>query len=221
MRELNNSRNVCESFEHNGNSVKIFSYCYRNIQATEVPLYQKLVFDLHGIKLNQFCGDVRHSEFMDHVMRTEDCDIYVFFDIDCIPVKSDIITNSINEMGNKICIKGIEQQCNCNSSINHIYAGPACFIISRDTYNAIGCPSFVETHRSDVGEELTHICESNGVEVLFFKKTYSVNNLWKLGENGWFGHGTEYDNGALYHQFEIGKTSTEFINKCKSILTVL
>ena len=85
-------------------------------------------------------------------------------------------------------------------------------------YNELDRPSFKETHRSDVGEELTHICEEKNKNFFLFKKTFSENNLWKLGENDYFGHGCIYDEDLIYHQFEIFQNQNKFIKKCLEIL---
>lgn len=200
----------------NNKKILICSYQYLNLDK-RVSESQKKVFDKFNIKLNQFQGDDRHSYFMNHIIDNYDCDFYIYFDIDCIPLKKGIIEHIIKLIGEETMI-GIEQQCNSNMSINHIYAGPACFGISKKFYNDLNRPLFTENSRSDVGEELTHICEEMGKEFLVFKKTSSENSLWKLGKDRYFGHGTVYENDLLYHQFEIFKNQEKFIKKCESIL---
>lgn len=197
-------------------SILIVSYQYNNLDEM-VSKNQYEVFRKFNIILNQFQGEIRHSEFMDNILNNYEYDYYIFFDIDCIPLKDNIVEYIINKIQKNSMI-GIEQQCNCNSSINHIYAGPACFGISKEFYNELDRPSFKETHRSDVGEELTHICEEKNKNFFLFKKTFSENNLWKLGENDYFGHGCIYDEDLIYHQFEIFQNQNKFIKKCLEIL---
>jgi hypothetical protein len=194
----------------------IMSYQYNNLDPL-VSKYQYEVFKKFNIELNQFQGNLKHSEFMDKIINEYDYDFYIFFDIDCIPLKKGIIEYIIEKIGTTSMI-GIEQQSNSPYILSHIYAGPACFGISKQFYNELGRPSFNGTKRSDVGEELTYICEEKCKKFYVFKKTYSENNLWKLGLKDYFGHGTIYEEDLLYHQFEILKNQYKFLDKCKEVL---
>jgi len=195
-----------------GKTVFISSYCFESLDR-RVPEWQKKVFDHLGVDLNQFVGSSRHPEFLDFIVNNMEFDYFIFFDIDCIPLNANII-QYIMDIIDFDSIIGIEQQCNSNESINHIYAGPACFGISKKLYNELNRPSFGENSRSDVGEEITYICENLGKKVNFFKKTHSENEIWKLGDR-FFGHGTTYENGLLYHQFQITQNVEKFITKCQ------
>ena len=200
------------------NKMKIVSCYYENLKDTNVPLYQKKVFDKFNINLEQHCISSRHSSFIDEVLRKDDSDIYCFFDVDCIPLVPNFIDIALDRLFSKQhSILGIEQQCNCNDSNNFIYCGPACFLITNETYNILGKPSAKETYRADVIGEFTYSALEKNVDTLYFKKTSSENNLWKLGENDFFGHGTIYEN-ILYHQFEISTNIDKFINKCVEVI---
>ncbi|HCY38078.1 MAG: hypothetical protein DKM50_09225 [Candidatus Margulisiibacteriota bacterium] len=214
------SANVSEitTFKYRDYTCFCSSYSFENIQLTEVPAYQKQVFNKFGFTLNQFHGDMRHPDFMDYIMRAIDADIFIFFDIDCIPLRKDAIDYLLSRFLQKEGILGIEQQCNCNASVNHIYAGPACFLITKDLYEKLGRPSFTENYRSDVAEEITYICQDKGICVDVLRKTHSNGNQWQLGETGWFGNGTTYENDLVYHQFSISSQVNNFIEKCKMVL---
>ena len=198
---------------------KIFicSYGFSNLD-NRVFSAQKEVFDYFGITINQYKGNLRHPQFMDIIINNIDSDFFIFFDIDCIPLSKNLVTYIIDKIGFDSII-GIEQQCNSNTSINHIYCGPACFAISKEHYLRLGQPSFNETTRSDVAEELTHISEEMKQKIHFFKKYHSDNDLWKLGEDRYFGHGTNYED-KVYHQFEIRKQENieKFLTKCLEII---
>jgi len=217
------SNNTCDFLKINNTNVLSVSYCYENVLNTDVPIYQKKVFDKFDMKLNQFYGNIRHSEFMDYIITNVDFDIYIFFDMDCIPLKNGLYEYIINKIQHNGII-GIEQCAGiANESPEHIYAGPACFSISKNVYNNISKPSFKENRRSDVAQEFTHVCESNNIPVYFFKLTKCNNYKWKLGCDRYFGNGAIYED-WLYHQFEIkrdndeNKNILEFIEKCKEVL---
>lgn len=205
-----------EFFYLNDKKVFIGSYGFTSLDS-EIFTYQKKVFDYFNTPLNQFVGDNRHPEFMDYIINNVDVDFFIFFDIDCVPLKPNIIEYLISSIGDETMI-GIEQQCNSKTNLEHIYAGPACFAISKKFYKEIGEPSFNETYRSDVAEELTFICEKLGKKFKVIEKTISEDNIWKLKGGRFFGHGTTYGDNIVYHQFEIRSYNGNFINKCKEIL---
>lgn len=199
----------------NNKKVFVCSYGFENL-SNDIFSYQKKVFDKLNIPLNQFIGNKRHPEFMDFIINTLDMDYFVFFDIDCIPLRENVIEELIGAIGETTMI-GIEQQCNSRNIVDHIYAGPACFAISKNFYAELGKPSFNETHRGDVGEELTFVCENLGKEFKVIPKTHSEDEIWRLKGGRFFGHGTTYGD-MVYHQFEIRSYNGNFINKCKEIL---
>jgi hypothetical protein len=225
MKNITFRPNDCDSVLINGLKIKIVSYCYENVMNTEVPIYQKKVFDKFEMLINQFSSNLSHCDFMDYIVKYEDCDAYIFFDIDCIPLKPNLYQYIIDTIVSKNCILGIEQ-CSgiATSSPTLLYAGPACFAITSQLYNYLGRPSFKNNERSDVAQELTHLCNTIGIDIQFFKHTSSKNYKWNLGIGKKFGNASIYDD-WLYHQFEIKRDNDnnqnimEFIEKCKSILS--
>jgi hypothetical protein len=199
-----------------GKKIFIGTYGFNSLEPNIIN-YQKKVFDYFKIPINQFIGDVRHPEFMDNIIKNIDVDYFIFFDIDCIPLTSNVVEFLIDSIGEETMI-GIEQQCNSKTNLEHIYAGPACFAISKKFYAEIGQPSFNETERSDVGEELTFACEKLGKPFKVIEKTNSEDEIWSLKGGRFFGHGTTYGDNIVYHQFEIRNYDGNFIKKCKEIL---
>ncbi len=199
------------------NIIAPITYCFHNLNP-EVAKYQKKVFDFFKLPLNQFSGGLSHGRFIDEIINSTNFDAYIIFDIDCIPLKNIIYDYLLIELFKEECIIGIEQTCNCNTSIGHIYAGPACFAITKNTYEKLGKPSFCENIRSDVAQELTHVCREKNIKTKFLKFGHANNKLWKLDNNRCFGFGSIYENGLIYHQFQITKNGQEFINKCKETI---
>ena len=188
--------------------------------------YQKKVFDKFKIEINQILvepnllnkGFNSHGTLLTELSKNEDVDYLVFFDADAIPLKSDFLDIMIDRIYNKYAIIGIEQRTNhIKDSIP--YAGPACFAISKETYIALGQPSYNETSRSDVAEELTHISREKGFEVNMFKFTKCEVPLWELGDGRKFGTASTYED-IMFHNFESRNSEKieYFVGKCKEVL---
>ena len=203
---------------------QVYSYGNSNI-SEEVFNLQQLVFNKQNLQITQIKSFVDptafgHGDFLNETAKNCDSKYIIFFDVDCIPLVSNLYETIIEELEKEQCIIGIEQKCNCNP-FNHIYAGPACLAFPVSLYKDLGYPSLVQNNRSDVAEELTWICEDNNIKVKYFNATSSEIPKWNLTDDRQFGIGTTYSyNGidVLYHQFEIRNNSNNFINKCKNIL---
>lgn len=188
--------------------------------------YQKKVFDKFNVEINQILvepnllnrGFNSHGTLLTELSRNEDVDYLVFFDADAIPLKSNFLDIMIDRIHGKKAIIGIEQRTNhVKDSIP--YAGPACFAISKDTYNALGQPAYNETSRSDVAEELTHISREKGFEVNVFKFSKCEVPLWEFGDGRKFGTASTYED-LMFHNFESRNSEKVeyFIGKCKEVL---
>ena len=221
------NKNIAKHVVINNKKVKIATFFNSKTFSTEVAEYQKKVFDKFNLIINQYDNDIRHPEFMDNFMKNEDSDVYIFFDIDCIPLVSNIYELILNEVSDN-SIFGVAQQDNCFPN-NVEYAGPSCFAINKIMYEKLGKISFVEGQRDflgvgrshgDVAEEFSRVCRDNDYKVnLWYPTHYDKDDqVWKLGDK-YFGNGTIY-NDSVYHCFEIRlkKNENRFIKKCKEIL---
>jgi len=188
--------------------------------------YQKKVFDKFGVEINQILvepnllnrGFNSHGTLLTELSRNEDVDYLMFFDADAIPLKSNFIDIILDRIHGKRAIIGIEQRTNhVKDSIP--YAGPACFAISKETYNELGQPAYNETPRSDVAEELTHIGREKGFEINVFKFSRCEVPLWELGDGRKFGTASTYED-LMFHNFESRNSEKVeyFIGKCKEVL---
>ena len=197
--------------------VGIYSLAWLNANS-DFPLYQKKVFDKFGLKLNQTFQNIDHAQWLTIISRYEDVDYLIFFDMDAIPLRKDFLEIVIARMYRKNKILGIEQKANHipNSSI---YAGPACFVISKSTYLELGQPSYSHTHRGDVGEELSILSREKGIEVDLFKFKSCLNPKWPYGDGRYFGIGTTYED-LVFHNFESRANAQVnfFVNKCKEVI---
>lgn len=189
--------------------------------------YQKKVFDKFGVEVNQILvepnllnrGFNSHGTLLTELSRNEDVDYLIFFDADAIPLKSNFIEVILDRIYGKHSIIGIEQHS--NRLPNTIpYAGPACFAISKDTYNLLGQPAYNETTRSDVAEELSYISRDKGVEINFFEFSSCEVPCWPLKNDIYFGIASTYED-LIFHNFESRNNSehtNRFVKKCKEVL---
>lgn len=205
------------------NNIKIFS-CYQNNISSKIVDYQRKIFDLFNIDLIQEYTKLNHSDYLDFKINNTEFDIIIFFDIDCIPLKPNIVEYILEQLADNNSIIGVEQ-ANQTIGSDFVFAGPPCFGIKKDVFLKLGKPSFGYTNRGDTGAEFTHISREMGINVKLFNITSSQNKKWKCGKKR-FGNGTIYDD-LLYHQFESRKYSESlehslneyrFVIKCKEIL---
>jgi hypothetical protein len=184
---------------------------------------QEKIFKHFNLSLNvYFDSNLTHAKFMDFCLKNIDSDIFIFFDLDCVPLDERIYINIVDELLNDECIIGIEQTANHLDS-NFIYAGPACFAITKDLYNKLGGISFDGTNRSDVAQEYTYLCYEKNITVKFIKLISCKNNKWKLGIDRFFGNGClyEFKDSKIYHQFQtnIEEQKIDFKQECKKIIS--
>jgi hypothetical protein len=212
----------------NGKNLKIGIYtAYFASLDPRFITYQKKVFDKFGIEINQILvepnllnrGFNSHGTLLTELSRNEDVDYLIFFDADAIPLKSNFIDIILDRIYGKHAIIGIEQHSNRLPNTTP-YAGPACFAISKETYNILGQPAYNETTRSDVAEELSYISKEKNVEVNFFEFSNCEVPCWPLKDDVYFGIASVYED-LIFHNFESRNNSehtNRFVKKCKEIL---
>lgn len=159
----------------------------------------------HALGLDDYFRDLRH-------------DAYLVLDIDCIPIAGWVIPWML-ENACAGTLVGAAQRANHLDNGGHLYAGPCALAFSRDTFERAGRPSFRDTPRGDVGEELTYACERLGIPVALLWPTQVDVPRWTLLPGVPFGLGTTFG-GAVYHAFEIAKghTAAMFLAECERVL---
>jgi hypothetical protein len=194
--------------------VAITSFYDSNVHI-DIVRYQMDVFNKFRIVLNQIKSSETHYDNLNIFIN--DYDIYVFFDIDCIPLNADVIPYLISRASSDTLI-GCAQRANHKNNNQHIYAGPYCLAFSSNLYNKIGRPNFAPTKRGDTAEELTYACEAHKIPIQLLWPTHVETPLWDLIDGKKFGPGTTYDKG-IYHQFNsrLGD-HLPFVAKCKEVL---
>jgi hypothetical protein len=97
---------------------------------------------------------------------------------------------------------GAAQRANHIDNDDHLYVGPFLMAFSRATYQILGAPSFCETLRGDVGEEVTYSAQACNIPIRFLWPTSCELPKWHLTDDIRFGRNTIYEN-AFLHAFEI------------------
>ena len=142
--------------------------------------------------------------------------ITVFLDIDCVPLAENSL-QIIAKRADLGMLVGAVQRANHLRNDCHLYVGPFCMAFSTDWYGQLGSPTFYETERGDVGEELTYRWRARNRPVYFLWPTEVRNPLWELDHGRRFGLGTTYEN-LFYHEFCARNTAGGFERKCKEVL---
>ena len=193
--------------------------CYNSNVSRELIDDQKRVFDLFGMSITQELTFHHHPSWLDSKIKSlKNFDVLVFFDIDCIPLKPGLYEYILNQIEDNNSIIGIEQAAN-HLDPNFVYAGAPCIAITKEAYQKMGSPSFMNNHRADTAGELTFAAKEHGVNVKFFNITSSTTKQWKCGTDKYFGLGTVYDD-WLYHQFQAAAliSQMQFRNKVNEVI---
>lgn len=191
---------------------------YRNNINTLLVQKQKEVFDKFGIDHTQVLTDKDHNVAIDLYLMSEEWDTVFLFDIDCIPLKEKIFEYALDKIKDGNTLFGAAQMAN-HIPNSLIYVSPAFMVLTRSVYEKLGRPSFKETHRGDVGAELTYLSYKYKVHVDVLYPTHAEVPIWNLNDVTKFGHGTNYED-MVYHAFEsrFGNTVSRFITKCDELL---
>lgn len=204
--------------------ISINTLHWDNVDSRIILSHKKVMKSL-AIPVNYNCSNIRHGVWMDIIFENTIADIYVFFDIDCVPINRDAYDESLQYVIDNNTFIGNAQVSNHIEPKTHIFAAPSFFAISRDCYNKLNKPSFCETHRSDVAEEVSHVADSMGVNYrcLYptkFDKASETDGVWRLGGYGVYGIGTIFED-KFYHLFQsrIRKNVDLFERRCEEIIT--
>lgn len=160
----------------------------------------------------------RHPEALDDLIREIRSDIVVILDVDCVPLSTRAFT-FLERNASQGFLSGAIQRANHLSNNAHLYVGPFCMAFDVEQYRKFGSPSFNETYRGDVGEELTYRWEQHQQPLCFMYPSSVYSPQWDIDKKIRFGYGTTYQ-GMFYHQFCARDPEQQkmFIQKCTSIL---
>jgi hypothetical protein len=202
----------------------VFS-CYMSNISDEVLTNQRLCVEKFLPKGWDF-QQVRYVDYHGNAMQrcTDENlnDVTIFLDIDCVPLNDKSFRFLHNEKWTcaQGALVGCAQRANHILNNKHVYVGPFCMAFSKKVYVELGSPSFMETHRGDVGEELTYCWQEHQKAVYMLWPSDVQVPKWDLFDNFvQFGLGTTYE-GQFYHAFcaRSSEGQSIFLDKCNSIL---
>jgi hypothetical protein len=183
----------------------------------------KLVTEHFDLPVNYYEENTPHGKWMDRVMRNSTSDLIVFFDSDCVPIDKDAVLNCIKYVQKTKTFLGVAQASNHIPPMSHVYAAPAFYIIAKECWERLGRPSFSESRRGDVAEEVSYTAEEYGIRYrCLYPSTFErepVEGIWPLGNYGYYGVGTTFDN-TVYHLYQgrMGNNIELFVERCKEIV---
>jgi len=196
--------------------VEIFSTYMKNISHDVLDAQNQCVrkFLPAGWRFTQALTQVSHAECLQRCTQMTDADVVMFLDIDCVPINSAALPHLFQHASAGKLV-GAAQRANHKNNGGHLYVGPFCMAFSRAKYFALGSPTFDETPRGDIGEELTYVWD----EVVMLRPTSVTTSVWDLDAGQMFGYGTTYQD-MFYHEFcsRITQHQTAFVNKCRNAL---
>ena len=198
----------------------VISFYMRNISRSVVAAQRKSLkrFASEGLAIEQVLTSMSHSESIDCFLNDTQYETVVILDVDCVPIseKSFAIMLSAAKAG-KIIGAAQRDDRKCNGE--HLYAAPFCIAFSMETFRKLGSPSFAETRRGDVGEELTYLAEDRNIPVELIWPSSCEKPMWPLRNGRMFGLYTAY--GDLFlHAFQIRalRHQRKFVRKIAELL---
>lgn len=200
--------------------VSVYSIYMDNIPADVISFQRMCVekFLPSYYTFTQYFTSDTHAQTLTSIANSSTSDIIIFLDIDAFPLTKDAL-RFLEINAYKGMLTGAVQRANHKSNGEHLYIGPFCMAFDRNKYQLLGSPSFRETNRADIGEELTFRWEERGEPLCFLWPTHVYSPVWNLRGEEKFGLGTTYE-GMFYHSFCIRdpRMHQRFVEKCKSIL---
>lgn len=202
--------------------ISVHSLYHSNINPLLVESHKKVHehFDIPVIYEN---ANVRHGLWMDNIIRNTNSDIFVFCDIDCVPIHAQAFERGISYVTEKDSFIGPAQASNHIHPKSHIFASPAYFFITKTCYEKIGSPTFAETQRSDVAEEVSYVSEEKGNRYRCWYPDHfdasPLEGIWRLSNYGYYGIGTVFG-GNFYHLFQsrFNANVDLFAKRCQQII---
>jgi hypothetical protein len=184
---------------------------------------QDAVFAHFDLPLRRHKRHMRHGVWMDEVMRTAQAPVVGFFDNDCIPLRASAVAEAVAYAATHRTFCGIAQASNHIGTRAHIFAAPAFYVIWRQAWFDLGQPTFAETKRSDVAEEVSYVAEEKGLRYRALYPTAfeaePTEGVWRLSNYGFFGIGTVFSD-AAYHLYQGRKQRNVdlFVRRCRDVI---
>jgi hypothetical protein len=202
-----------------------------NISPAIVEAQRKVVYKLGcDIEFKQVLTNKPHGATCDWMLShalNVGYDVALLMDIDAIPLSLQAIEMTLLH-ASKGKLVGNIQRSNHIENNQHVFVAPSFMGINLHEWNAIGRPSFAETERGDVAEEVTYAYEAHGKPIIYYMPLrYDFPPIeapfWKLRDGmPVYGCGTTFGIGTIemsYHMFQIRthKHIESFLDRCEAV----
>lgn len=182
----------------------------------------KKVMEHFKLPVNYYGNNFLHGKWMDQVCSFSAADVICFLDADCVPINFDKFIECIRYVQRNKTFLGIAQASNHIHPKSHTYAAPPFFAVHKECWSKVST-SFTETPRGDVAEEFSYVAEAKGIRYrCLYPTTFErepVEGVWPLGNYGYYGVGTTFDN-TVYHLYQgrMGNNVELFVERCDEIV---
>ena len=184
-------------------NIGVYSLCWKNINPKLLELHKK-VMSKFDIEVKYTYENIDHGEWVNQIINTEKSDIFLFIDIDCLPLYRSVIEESIQFILNGYMI-GNAQVTNCIPAKHDLFCSASFIGLSRDYYESIGRPDARGNSRSDICQEFTRaaVNREKRIKMYFPTNFQSIpsGGIWRLSSYGYYGVGTIFEN-KTYHLFQ-------------------
>jgi glycosyltransferase involved in cell wall biosynthesis len=181
---------------------------------------QKSVLDHFKIDYTLHRENVDHGQWMNSIMESSTDEVVGFLDVDCVPLNSQIVPAAQTYCVKNKSFIGIAQVSNHIPPAAHIYAAPAFFFINRQAWHDLDKPTFAVTVSSDVAENVSYAAEERGLPYRALYPVKCAEPLWRLGNYGMYGIGTEFI-GGIYHLYQsrMSENMKMFERVCEEVVS--
>jgi hypothetical protein len=202
--------------------IEFSSLHWDNVDQRMLESHKKVMAHFE-LPVNYHNKNQHHGEWMTNLIKGSDSDVVVVIEPDCIPLSREAVVNYVRYAVRNNTFVGIAQVSNHILPKSHIYAAPAFYVMPVSVYRRLGQPSFLETRRSDVGEEVSYVAETMGIRYRALMPTCfekeSSEGVWNLGCVAHYGIGTVFDN-SIYHLYQsrLAQNIDLFVERCQQVI---
>lgn len=202
--------------------LEVHSLHWDNVDPDMLSFHKKIMNHANLAINYHHLNGINHGRWMEWVVKEAKSDVVVFLEPDCIPLNTNFY-NYIRYAFKHKTFVGIAQVSNHIKPKSHIYAAPGFYCISKEAYLKLGQPSFSETSRSDVAEEICYLAEEKGMRYRALMPTCfkreSSEGAWPLGNLGYYGIGTVFDYSIFHlYQSRMAQNIDLFVDVCTKVL---
>jgi len=188
-------------------NIEFHSLHWDNVNARMLDSH-KSVIKHFGIDLKYHAENIEHGIWLNSIFKDNTADVVCIIEPDLVPLDKDAVNDMISFVLKNKTFVGIAQCAGHKTPGNHIYAGPAFFVMPISVYKKLEEPCFRRPRGGDVAEGVSLAADNMGFRYRALMPTCyekePKSGAWPLACVGHYGIGTVYHN-RFYHLFESRK----------------